>query len=106
MFSKSAFIEDPVGAPRHLNLSRFYDTFIALHDITFVEKGDWVDEERRIVYRAVDIHIVLVDGYGIQVQPATLKYAFNEELKVESLEAHWSALRGCKFDLYGLSVQL
>mmetsp|Transcript_7419 Transcript_7419/g.9723 ORF Transcript_7419/g.9723 Transcript_7419/m.9723 type:complete len:326 (+) Transcript_7419:145-1122(+) len=93
LFAKEASVQDPVGAPEHKDLSIFWDTFIGPNEIVFDVTYDWVDKPRKIVYRAVDIHITFPSG-GVQVQPVYLQYRYDDNDKLNALRAFWQMTKG------------
>lgn len=106
LFARDHILEDPVGSRPVLGgvydrragdrtngpLSRFWDTFIAANDISFVVHGEYVDGST--VVRDVTITTVLPTGVSV-IAPAHLRYeivAENGELKIRRMGAHWEPL--------------
>lgn len=93
LFAADAFIEDPVGsapAPKESGvLGRFYDTFIAPHDIRFAIRHDhFLGND---VFRDAVIHTRVRPGVEVEVA-AYLLYQITErggELQVQRMAAHW-----------------
>jgi hypothetical protein len=97
IFSDDAVVEDPVGsapAPkRDGTLARFYDTFIAPHDIRFEIRRDHVIGND--VFRDAMIHTKVRAGVEVQV-PAYLLYQVDEAggtTSVRRMAAHWTLAR-------------
>jgi hypothetical protein len=97
LFSDDAVVEDPIGSPPALKasglLGRFWDTFIAPHQIEFEVKRDLFSG--RDVFRDVIIHTRITDRVQIDV-PAYLLYQLEERggtLHVRRLAAHWELAR-------------
>jgi hypothetical protein len=93
LFSEDALIEDPIGTPPAGKasgfLARFWDTFIAPHEIRFEVKRDHF--LGRDVMRDVLIHTRINDHVQIDV-PAYLLYQLEERdgaLHVRRMAAHW-----------------
>jgi hypothetical protein len=95
LFSDEAFIEDPVGsapAPKANGvLGKFYDTFIAPHDIRFEVRADYFLGND--VFRDVNIHTVVRPGVEVDVA-AYLLYQVDgtddDALHVRRMAAHWT----------------
>ncbi len=94
LFSDEAFIEDPVGsapAPKAGGvLGKFYDTFIAPHDIRFDVRDDYFLGND--VFRDVNIHTRVQAGVEVDVA-AYLLYQLDETpgaLHVRRMAAHWT----------------
>lgn len=93
LFAADAFIEDPVGsAPAAKEsgvLGRFYDTFIAPHEIRFAIRRDhFLGND---VFRDAVIHTRVRPGVEVEVA-AYLLYQIAEqggELQVQRMAAHW-----------------
>jgi hypothetical protein len=97
LFSDDAVVEDPIGSPPAGKasglLGRFWDTFIAPHQIRFEVKRDLFSG--REVFRDVIIHTRITDRVQIDV-PAYLLYQLEERggvLHVRRLAAHWELAR-------------
>jgi hypothetical protein len=93
LFGDDALIEDPVGSPPALKatgaLARFWDTFIAPHDIRFEVRRDHVIG--RDVFRDAIIHTRVSPGVSIDV-PAYLLYQLADGprgLEVSRMAAHY-----------------
>lgn len=97
LFSRDAYINDPVGTPEHRRqpgqktdpLERFYETFIAPTAIVFESSLDVVAENE--VVRDVVIHTQYGGGPALDVE-AYLHYKIVEEdgeLRLSAMEAHW-----------------
>lgn len=97
LFTDEAFIEDPVGsaaAPKaDGTLGRFYDTFIAPHQIRFVIRRDhYLGAD---VFRDAVIHTRVRPGVEVEVA-AYLLYQLDQstgELRVRRMAAHWQLLQ-------------
>ena len=105
LFSDDAVVEDPVGAPpapkRDGTLGRFYDAFIAPHEIHFEIRGDHVLGDD--VFRDAVIHTTVRRGVNVDV-PAYLLYQVADRggaLFARRMAAHWQ-LSG----MVGLAVRL
>lgn len=93
LFAADAFIEDPVGsapAPKDSGvLGRFYDTFIAPHEIRFAIRHDhFLGND---VFRDAVIHTSVRPGVEVEVA-AYLLYQIEDrggELQVQRMAAHW-----------------
>ena len=96
LFAPDAVIEDPVGGPRHVDLSRFYRIFIQGKDIDFESEGDFVDVAGLRVVRCVTLHIKPHNGGWLRM-PVHIFYQFVSDgsgaLKVAHLKAHWGIAR-------------
>lgn len=93
LFGDDALIEDPVGSPPARKatgaLARFWDTFIAPHEIRFEVRRDHVIG--RDVFRDAVIHTRIKPGVAIDV-PAYLLYQLDDGaggLQVRRMAAHW-----------------
>lgn len=94
LFSADAVVEDPVGsapAPKAGGmLGRFYDTFIAPHDIRFeIRRDHFLGND---VFRDAVIHTRVRPGVEVEVE-AYLLYQLEErdgELRVRRMAAHWT----------------
>lgn len=93
LFADEALVEDPVGAPpapkADGRLGRFWDTFIAPHEIRFEIRRDHV--LGRDVFRDAIIHTRIGRALAIDV-PAYLLYQLDERggrLVLERMAAHW-----------------
>src|SRR5205807_1381842 len=93
LFSDEAVVEDPIGSPPAGKaegfLARFWDTFIAPHDIAFeIRRDHFLGHD---VFRDALIHTRI--GARIQIDvPAYLLYQLEErdgELRVKRMAAHW-----------------
>lgn len=94
LFSDDAYIEDPVGsAPNPKSdgtLARFWETFIAPHEIRFEVARDYY--QGTDVFRDALIHTKVTEGVEVQV-PAYLLYQAKvtpEGLYAKRMAAHWS----------------
>jgi hypothetical protein len=97
LFGEDAVVEDPVGsrpAPKAGGtLGRFYDTFIAPHEIRFEIRHDHVLGDD--VFRDAIIHTRVRAGVQVQVA-AYLLYQLEERdgvLHVRRMAAHWRLAR-------------
>lgn len=97
LFAEDAVIEDPVGAapvPKaDGSLERFYDTFIAPHEIRFEILRDHVLGDD--VFRDAVIHTRVREGVEVKVA-AYLLYQIEERgdgLLVRRMAAHWTLTR-------------
>jgi hypothetical protein len=93
LFARDALIEDPVGSPPARKatgaLGRFWDTFIAPHEIRFEVRRDHVIG--RDVFRDAVIHTRVAPHVTIEV-PAYLLYQLDDGadgLQVRRMAAHW-----------------
>jgi hypothetical protein len=93
LFATDALIEDPVGSPPARKatgaLGRFWDTFIAPHDIRFEVRRDHVIG--RDVFRDAVIHTRVAPHVSVEV-PAYLLYQLDDGadgLQVRRMAAHW-----------------
>jgi hypothetical protein len=93
LFREDALIEDPVGSPPARkatgSLARFWDTFIAPHEIRFEVRADHV--LGRDVFRDAVIHTRIGPRINIAV-PAYLLYQLDDGgdgLRVSRMAAHW-----------------
>jgi hypothetical protein len=93
LFGDDALVEDPVGSPPARKatgaLARFWDTFIAPHQIRFEVRRDHVIG--RDVFRDVVIHTRISPHVAIEV-PAYLLYQLDDGahgLQVRRMAAHW-----------------
>ena len=100
LFADAAFIEDPVGSAPAAKvngvLGRFYDTFIAPHDIRFEILRDYFLGND--VFRDVIIHTRVRPGVEVKVE-AYLLYQLddnNGELRVRRMAAHWTLAKMTK----------
>jgi hypothetical protein len=93
LFTDDAVIEDPIGSPPAAKadgvLGRFWDTFIAPHDIDFeIRRDHFLGQD---VFRDAVIHTRI--GAHIQIDvPAYLLYQLEERggtLQVRRMAAHW-----------------
>ena len=105
LFSDHAVVEDPVGAPPAPKgdgtLGRFYDAFIAPHQIRFEIRGDHVLGDD--VFRDAIIHTTVRRGVEVDV-PAYLLYQVADRggaLFARRMAAHWQ-LSG----MVGLALRL
>lgn len=105
LFYKKSIIEDPVGTAPHIREcpdanscdtskhSAFWETFIAPNTIIFHVKEDIIAGNE--IVRDLDIETHLSSGVSISV-PTYLTYKVirneNNELKVQSLAAHWEVI--------------
>lgn len=97
LFSEDAFIEDPVGSTPAAKadgmLGRFYDTFIAPHEIRFVIRRDhYLGNE---VFRDAVIKTRIRPGVEVEVA-AYLLYQIADSggaLQVRRMAAHWQLLK-------------
>jgi len=94
LFSEDAIVEDPIGSPPAPKaggvLGRFWDTFIAPHEIVFEVHQDYI--VGRDVFRDVIIHTRIGPKILIDV-PAYLLYqidASGKTLEVTRMAAHWN----------------
>ena len=93
LFGDEALIEDPVGSPPARKatgaLGRFWDTFIAPHDIRFeVRRDHFIGRD---VFRDAVIHTRIGPRITIEV-PAYLLYQLEDGghgLEVRRMAAHW-----------------
>lgn len=93
LFSDEAVVEDPIGSPPAPKsngfLGRFWDTFIAPHDIRFeIRRDHFLGQD---VFRDALIHTRIGEHVRIDV-PAYLLYQLEErggELRVKRMAAHW-----------------
>jgi hypothetical protein len=90
LFSDVAYIEDPVGSPPARKdtgtLARFWDTFIAPHDIRFeIRRDHFIGRD---VFRDAIIHTRIGDKIQIDV-PAYLLYQLDDAMQVKRMAAHW-----------------
>lgn len=100
LFSAEALIEDPVGsaaAPKAGGvLGRFYDTFIAPHQIRFAIRRDhYLGLD---VFRDAVIHTRVRPGVEVEVA-AYLLYQLDQEtgeLRVRRMAAHWQLMHMTK----------
>jgi hypothetical protein len=97
LFANDALIEDPVGSPPARKatgaLARFWDTFIAPHDIRFEVRRDHVIG--RDVFRDAVIHTRVAPNVDIDV-PAYLLYQLDDGadgLQVTRMAAHYQLAR-------------
>ncbi|HEX8950711.1 MAG TPA: nuclear transport factor 2 family protein, partial [Polyangia bacterium] len=93
LFGDDALVEDPVGSPPARKatgaLGRFWDTFIAPHQIRFEVRRDHV--VGREVFRDAIIHTRIGPHVAIEV-PAYLLYQLDDGadgLQVSRMAAHW-----------------
>ena len=94
LFRDDALIEDPVGSPPAPKapgtLGRFWDTFIAPHEIRFEIRRDHVIG--RDVFRDAIIHTRITPHVAIDV-PAYLLYQLDDGagsgMRVKRMAAHW-----------------
>jgi hypothetical protein len=94
LFRDDALIEDPVGSPPARKatgaLARFWDTFIAPHEIRFDVRRDHVIG--RDVFRDAVIHTRIGPSIAIEV-PAYLLYQLDDGadggMRVSRMAAHW-----------------
>jgi hypothetical protein len=93
LFGDDALVEDPVGSPPARKstgaLGRFWDTFIAPHEIRFEVRRDHVIG--RDVFRDAVIHTRIGPRISIEV-PAYLLYQLGDGangLHVSRMAAHW-----------------
>jgi hypothetical protein len=93
LFSDGARVEDPVGSPPARKdtgaLGRFWDTFIAPHDIRFNVRRDHF--LGRDVFRDAIIHTRIGEKIKIDV-PAYLLYQLDDStgtMQVARMAAHW-----------------
>jgi len=90
LFGDEALIEDPVGSPPARKatgaLGRFWDTFIAPHEIRFEVRRDHVIG--RDVFRDAIIHTRIGPHIAIDV-PAYLLYQLDDGMRVRRMAAHW-----------------
>jgi ketosteroid isomerase-like protein len=94
LFRDDALVEDPVGSPPARKatgaLGRFWDTFIAPHQIRFEVRRDHVIG--RDVFRDAVIHTRIGPHVAIEV-PAYLLYQLDDDgahgLQVSRMAAHW-----------------
>jgi hypothetical protein len=91
LFQPDGYIEDPVGSPPARladgTLGRFWDTFIAKHEIRFEVLRDY--QVGRDVFRDVIIHTKIGASVRVDV-PAYLLYEVAEDGKsVTHMTAHW-----------------
>ncbi len=93
LFGDDALVEDPVGSPPARKstgaLARFWDTFIAPHEIRFEVRRDHVIG--RDVFRDAVIHTRISPRISIEV-PAYLLYQLGDGangLQVSRMAAHW-----------------
>jgi hypothetical protein len=91
LFGSDGYIEDPVGSPpapvADGTLGRFWDTFIAKHEIRFEVLRDY--QVGRDVFRDVIIHTRIGKSVRVDV-PAYLLYEVAESGKsVARMTAHW-----------------
>lgn len=94
LFADDAVVEDPVGSPPAPKasgaLGRFWDTFIAPHDIRFEVRHDYV--LGRDVFRDAVIKTRIGPKIAIDV-PAYLLYQLDDDgaggLHVRRMAAHW-----------------
>ncbi len=90
LFGDDALVEDPVGSPPARKatgaLARFWDTFIAPHEIRFEVRRDHVIG--RDVFRDAVIHTRIGPRIAIEV-PAYLLYQLDDGLRVRRMAAHW-----------------
>jgi ketosteroid isomerase-like protein len=105
LFSEDAVVEDPVGAPpapkRDGTLGRFYDAFIAPHQIRFEIRRDHVLGDD--VLRDAVIHTTVRRGVHVDV-PAYLLYQVEDRggaLLARRMAAHWQLSR-----MVGLALRL
>jgi hypothetical protein len=94
LFSDDGVVEDPIGSPpapvANGVLGRFWDTFIAPHEIVFEVHHDYI--VGRDVFRDVIIHTRIGPKILIDV-PAYLLYqidATGKTMKVTRMAAHWN----------------
>lgn len=100
LFGAAAWIEDPVGSavvPKATGaLGRFYDTFIAPHQIKFAIRRDhYLGMD---VFRDAVIHTRVRPGVEVEVA-AYLLYQLAEEtgeLRVRRMAAHWQLMHMTK----------
>lgn len=89
LFTPDAVIEDPVGAGAHIGadrLSRFWDVFIAPHEVTFVPRRDFVQSER--VIRHVRIETLTGVAEEPLAVPAIIEYRLRDD-RIARLRAFW-----------------
>lgn len=97
LFSDAAFIEDPVGSPPAAKadgmLGRFYDTFIAPHEIRFVIRRDYYLGND--VFRDAVIKTRVRPGVEVEVAAYLLYQAVDQggTLRVQRMAAHWQLLK-------------
>lgn len=97
LFTSDAVVEDPMGSAPATKadglLGRFYDTFIAPHEIHFeIRRDHFLGSE---VFRDAVIHTRVRDGVEVLV-PAYLLYQLVERdgaLRVQRMAAHWTPAR-------------
>jgi hypothetical protein len=90
LFSDAALVEDPMGSPPARKdtgaLGRFWDTFIAPHDIRFeVARDHFMGHD---VFRDAIIHTRIGPKIKIDV-PAYLLYQLDDAMQVKRMAAHW-----------------
>ena len=90
----AAYVADPVGAPRHSDLSLFFDTFIQPNDVDFeLNQPDIVDPHTRKVIRIVNIIIAMGgerNGKATISVPTHVVYSLTpNSRRLESVEAYW-----------------
>ena len=97
LFSDDAVVEDPVGsapAPKDNGvLARFYDTFIAPHEIRFEIRHDhFLGDD---VFRDAIIHTRVTRGVEVQVAAYLLYQVVERDgvLKARRMAAHWTLAR-------------
>jgi hypothetical protein len=97
LFSDGALVEDPVGSPPARKdtgaLGRFWDTFIAPHEIRFAVRRDHVLGHD--VFRDAVIHTRINSALAIDV-PAYLLYQLEDTtgtMRVARMAAHWNLAR-------------
>jgi len=85
-------VEDPVGSTPHVGhvqIGRFYDTFIGPREITFDSRADFVAGST--VVRDLTLNVRMSAAVAMQI-PAVLVYRLTdtaEGLKIASLQAYW-----------------
>ena len=105
LFSEDAVVEDPVGSPpapkRDGTLGRFYDAFIAPHDIRFeIRRDHFLGDD---VFRDAIIHTTVRKGVKVDVD-AYLLYQVEERsgaLAARRMAAHWQLSR-----MVGIAMRL
>ena len=97
LFSDDAIVEDPVGsapAPKASGvLGRFYDTFIAPHEIRFeIRRDHFIGDD---VFRDAIIHTRVRPGVEVQVEAYLLYQVVERDgvLRARRMAAHWTLAR-------------
>jgi hypothetical protein len=92
LFAAGGRVEDPVGSRPHVGaeqIGRFYDTFVAPRDITFVPDTDYVND--MTVIRDLTLNVAMSPSVQMKI-PAVLRYEMvgkKGDFKIAELSAYW-----------------